>query len=241
VIYFTGSYSRTRAVDARSGKVLWEYDPKVIEHAGDRLRIMWDSNRGPAFYKGKLIISTVDGRLVALDAKTGKMLWETMTIDPRRSYYITGAPKVFRDKVIIGNGGTEHEAARGYVTAYDIDTGKQAWRFYIVPGNPGRRLREQGHGNGGQDLDRRMVEARRRRQRVERHHLRRRVQPGADRHRQRLAVEPEDQQPRRWRQPVPVFHRRARRRHRRVQVALPDQSRRNLGLTTPTWTSCWPT
>ncbi len=136
VLYFTASYSRTRAVDAKTGKVLWEYDPKVIEHAGDRLRIMWDSNRGPAFYKGKLIISTVDGRLVALDAKTGKMMWETMTIDPRRSYYITGAPKVFRDKVIIGNGGTEHEAARGYVTAYDINTGKQAWRFFIVPGNP---------------------------------------------------------------------------------------------------------
>ena len=136
VIYFTGSYSRTRAVDARSGKLLWEYDPKVIEHAGDRLRVMWDTNRGPAFYKGTLIISTVDGRLVALAAKTGKMIWETMTIDPRRSYYITGAPKVFRDKVIIGNGGTEHEAARGYVTAYDVATGKQAWRFWIVPGNP---------------------------------------------------------------------------------------------------------
>ena len=136
VLYFTASYSHTRAVDAKSGKVLWEYDPKVIEHAGDRMRIMWDSNRGPAFYKGKLIISTIDGRLIALEAKTGKMIWETMTIDPRRSYYITGAPKVFRDKVLIGNGGTEHEAARGYVTAYDINTGKQAWRFFIVPGNP---------------------------------------------------------------------------------------------------------
>ena len=136
VLYFTGTWSYTRAVDAKTGKLLWEYDPKVIEHAGDRLRIMWETNRGPAYYKGKLIVSTVDGRLIALDAKTGKMLWETMTIDPRRAYYITGAPKVFRDKVIIGNGGTEHEAARGYVTAYDIETGKQAWRFYIVPGNP---------------------------------------------------------------------------------------------------------
>jgi quinohemoprotein ethanol dehydrogenase len=136
VIYFTASYSHTRAVDARTGKILWEYDSKVIEHAGDRMRIMWDSNRGPAFYKGRLIISTVDGRLIALDAKSGKMIWETMTIDPRRSYYITGAPKVFRDKVLIGNGGTEHEAARGYVTAYDVNTGKQAWRVFIVPGNP---------------------------------------------------------------------------------------------------------
>ena len=136
VLYFTATYSRTYAVDARSGKQLWVFDPKVIEHAGDRLRIMWNTNRGPAFYKGKLIISTIDGRLIGLDAKTGKTLWETMTIDPRKSYYVTGAPKVFRDKVIIGNGGTEHEAARGYVTAYDVETGKQAWRFYIVPGNP---------------------------------------------------------------------------------------------------------
>ena len=72
---------------AGGGKLLWEYEPKVFEHAGDRLRVMWDSYRGPAFYKGTLIISTVDGRLVALAAKTGKMLWETMTIDPRRSYY----------------------------------------------------------------------------------------------------------------------------------------------------------
>ncbi len=136
VLYFTGSYSKTRAVDAKTGKLLWEYDPKSIEHAGERLRIMWDSSRGPAYWKGTLIIATIDGRLVALDAKTGVMKWETMTIDPRRSYYITGAPKVFRGKVIIGNGGTEHEAARGYVTAYDIETGKQAWRFWIVPGNP---------------------------------------------------------------------------------------------------------
>ena len=136
VLYFTASYSRTYAVDARSGKVLWEFDPKVIERAGDRLRIMWDINRGPAYYKGRVIISTVDGRLVAIDAKTGKQQWEAMTVDRRKSYYVNGAPKVFRDKVIIGNGGTEHEAARGYVTAYDVNTGKQAWRFYIVPGNP---------------------------------------------------------------------------------------------------------
>jgi len=136
VIYFTGTFSHTRAVDARTGKVLWEYDPKSVEHAGDRLRVMWDQNKGPAYWNGKLIISTIDGRLIALDAKTGKPLWETMTVDPRRSYYITGAPKVFRGKVLIGNGGTEQEAARGYVTAYDAETGEQAWRFWIVPGNP---------------------------------------------------------------------------------------------------------
>jgi quinohemoprotein ethanol dehydrogenase len=99
VLYFTGSYSRTYAIDARTGKVLWTFDPKSIERAGDRLRVMWDINRGPAYYKGKLIISTVDGRLVALDARTGRQLWETMTVDPRKSYYVNGVPKVFRDKV----------------------------------------------------------------------------------------------------------------------------------------------
>ncbi len=136
VMYFTGSYSRTRAVDAKTGTLLWEYDPESTRHAGDRLRVMWDSSRGLAFWKGKVIIATIDGRLVAIDAKTGKRVWETMTIDPKKAYYITGAPKVFRDKVVIGNGGTEFDAARGYVTAYDAATGKQAWRFWIVPGNP---------------------------------------------------------------------------------------------------------
>ncbi|MDA0821399.1 MAG: PQQ-dependent dehydrogenase, methanol/ethanol family [Proteobacteria bacterium] len=136
VMYFTGSYSVTRAVDAKTGKLLWEYDPKSIEHAGDRLVNMWDSSRGLSFWNGKVIIATIDGRLVAIDAKKGTQVWETMTIDPRKAFYITGAPKVFRGKVIIGNGGTEHEAARGYVTAYDADTGELAWRFYIVPGNP---------------------------------------------------------------------------------------------------------
>ena len=136
VMYFTGSFSKTRAVDAKTGKLLWEYDPESVKHAGERLRIMWDQNKGPAFWNGKVIISTIDGRLIGLDAKTGKPIWETVTIDPRRAYYITGAPKVFKGKVIIGNGGTEQEAARGYVTAYDADTGEQAWRFWIVPGNP---------------------------------------------------------------------------------------------------------
>lgn len=136
VMYFTGTYSVARAVDARTGKVLWEYDPKSIEHAGDRLRVMWDQNKGPAVWKDKLIISTIDGRLVGLNRHTGEKIWETVTIDPRRDYYITGAPKVFKGKVLIGNGGTEVGAARGYVTAYDADTGEQAWRFWIVPGNP---------------------------------------------------------------------------------------------------------
>ncbi len=136
VLYFTSSYSKTRAVEARTGKLLWEYDPKSIEHAGDRLQNMWDTSRGLAYWKGKVIIATIDGRLVALNAKTGEHLWETLTVDPAKALYITGLPKVFKGKVIVGNGGSEHTDARGYVTAYDVETGKQLWRFYVVPGNP---------------------------------------------------------------------------------------------------------
>jgi quinohemoprotein ethanol dehydrogenase len=136
VMYFEGSYNFVYAVDAKSGETLWTYDPKVIEAAGERMRVMWDVSRGLAYWEGKVYVATVDGRLIALNRHTGEKVWETMTIDPRRAYYITGAPKVFKGKVIIGNGGTEQEAARGYVTAYDADTGEQAWRFWVVPGNP---------------------------------------------------------------------------------------------------------
>jgi len=81
-------------------------------------------------------MATVDGRLISVDAKTGQPVWSVETIDPKKPLFISGAPRVFRDKVIIGNGGTEWGAARGYVSAYDVATGKMVWRFYTVPGNP---------------------------------------------------------------------------------------------------------
>ena len=136
IMYFIGSMNRLRAVDGATGELLWEYDPQVVEHAANRLRVGWDHSRGIAFWKGKVYVATWDGRLIAVEAATGLELWSTMTIDPEVAFYITGAPKVFKDKVLIGNGGTEQGAARGYVTAYDAETGEQAWRFYIVPGNP---------------------------------------------------------------------------------------------------------
>ena len=136
VLYFIGSMNRVRAVDATSGRLIWTYDPKVTEQAGDRMRVGWDHNRGIALWRDKVILATWDGRLIGVDAATGREQWSTMTVDPTKALYITGAPKVFKDKVIIGNGGTEQGATRGYVTAYDAATGKQAWRFYIVPGNP---------------------------------------------------------------------------------------------------------
>ena len=136
ILYSTGSFSVVTAIDARTQKVLWTYDPKVVDHAGDTLRVLWGTSRGVGYWNGKIYIGAGDGRLIAVDAKTGKEVWSTMTVEPGSFYYITGAPRAFNGKVIIGNGGTEMGPARGYVTAYDAETGEQAWRFYIVPGNP---------------------------------------------------------------------------------------------------------
>ena len=134
--FFTDFRTHTYAIDAASGELLWKYDPQVIEQAGDRLRIMWGASRGIALYEGKIYVATVDGRLIAVDQQTGEELWSTMTVDPELPLFITGAPKAFRGLVVIGNGGTENGPSRGYVTAYDAETGEQAWRFWIVPGNP---------------------------------------------------------------------------------------------------------
>ena len=135
VLYFIGSMNVVRAVDAATGRLLWQYDPNVGAHAG-RLRVGWDHNRGLGFWKDKVYAATWDGRLAAIEARTGKEVWQVMTVDPAKPLYITGAPKIFKGKVLIGNGGTENGPSRGYVTAYDAETGKQAWRFFIVPGNP---------------------------------------------------------------------------------------------------------
>ena len=136
VLYVTSQWSVVTAVNARTQKVLWKYDPEVIANAGDTLRVLWGTSRGVAYWEGKIFIAAGDGRLIAVDAKTGKKIWSTMTVEPGSFYYVTGAPRAFNGKVIIGNGGTEMGPARGYVTAYDANTGDQAWRFYIVPGNP---------------------------------------------------------------------------------------------------------
>ena len=93
------------------------------------------NSRGPALYEDKLIIATLDGRLIALDRVTGTPIWSTVTVDQTKMYTITGAPRVVKDKVVIGNAGAEF-GVRGYVSAYDADTGELAWRFYVVPGDP---------------------------------------------------------------------------------------------------------
>ena len=137
VMYFVGSRNIVRAVSATSGELLWRYDPRIAEVAGDRLRLAFlNGSRGLALWKDKVFLATADGRLIGLEAATGRELWSTMTVDPEKALFITGAPKAFKGKVLIGNGGTENGPTRGYVTAYDAETGKQVWRFYIVPGNP---------------------------------------------------------------------------------------------------------
>jgi quinohemoprotein ethanol dehydrogenase len=135
IVYFVGSMNRVRAVDGATGQLLWEYDPQVAQHA-TRIRAGWEHNRGIGLWGDKVYAATWDGRLIALDRATGTEVWQVLTVDPELPLYITGAPKVFKGKVLVGNGGTESHPSRGYVTAYDADTGEQAWRFWIVPGNP---------------------------------------------------------------------------------------------------------
>ncbi len=134
VMYVTASWSLVFALDAGTGELLWKYDPKVPGDWG-RYACCDVVNRGVAVWKGSVFVGTIDGRLVSLDAATGDVNWEVLTIDPSRPYTITGAPRVLKDKVIIGNGGAEF-GVRGYVTAYDTATGEQGWRFYTVPGDP---------------------------------------------------------------------------------------------------------
>lgn len=134
VIYTTASWSMVFAHDARSGELLWFHDPQVPREWA--VHLCCDVvNRGVAYADGKVISGTLDGRLLALDAVSGKLIWETQTTDRSRPYSITGAPRIVKGRAIIGNGGSEL-GVRGYVSAYDLDSGEMAWRFHTVPGDP---------------------------------------------------------------------------------------------------------
>jgi quinohemoprotein ethanol dehydrogenase len=134
-IFFARGLSIVYAVDAATGRLLWTYDPKVGEVAGSSLRVQWGI-RGIAWWNGKVYTGTVDGRLIALNARSGELVWSVSTLDKETGRYITAAPRVFDGKIIIGHGGADFASVRGYVTAYDAETGKLAWRFFTVPGNP---------------------------------------------------------------------------------------------------------
>jgi len=136
VLYTSTAWSKVFAFDAKSGKLLWKYDPGVEGAKG------FDAccdvvNRGVAVWKGKVFVGTIDGRLIALDAKTGKVAWSQQTTDTSKPYTITGAPRVVKDKVFIGNGGAEY-GVRGYISAYDAASGKLLWRFFTTPNPNGK-------------------------------------------------------------------------------------------------------
>tara|TARA_B110000503_G_scaffold21110_1_gene32017 strand:+ start:18412 stop:20625 length:2214 start_codon:yes stop_codon:yes gene_type:complete len=134
VMYTTSAWSIVRALDARTGKLLWTFDPKVpkekAKHACCDV-----VNRGVAVWKGQVFFGSLDGRLFALNALNGTVKWEVSTFDPALPYTITGAPRVVKDKVLIGNGGAEF-GVRGFLGAYNVKDGSLAWRFYTVPGDP---------------------------------------------------------------------------------------------------------
>jgi quinohemoprotein ethanol dehydrogenase len=136
VMYTTASWGIVFALDARTGKELWRWDPKV-DPKYERFACCDVVNRGVAYYRGRVYAAAFDGRLTALDAATGAVVWSVVTVDQTRAYTITGAPRVVKGRVIIGNGGAEY-GIRGYISAYDAETGRLAWRFYTVPGDPSR-------------------------------------------------------------------------------------------------------
>jgi quinohemoprotein ethanol dehydrogenase len=137
VMYVTSAWSRVYAMEVESGEMLWSYDPQVAGEFG-RKTCCDVVNRGAAVYKGRVYVGALDGRLHAIDAATGEKIWEVDTIvDRDRWYSITGAPLAAAGKIFIGNGGSEL-GVRGYVSAYDAETGELAWRFFTVPGDPSK-------------------------------------------------------------------------------------------------------
>ncbi|MDP1868533.1 MAG: PQQ-dependent dehydrogenase, methanol/ethanol family [Bradyrhizobium sp.] len=142
IMYVTASWSVVHAIDARTGKRIWSFDPGIDKEKGYK-GCCDVVNRGVALWKGKVFVGAYDGRLIALDAVTGKKVWEKDTVvSKEHSYTITGAPRVFNGKVLIGNGGAEY-GVRGYVTAYDAETGNQAWRWFTVPGDPSKPFEDE--------------------------------------------------------------------------------------------------
>lgn len=135
VIYLSGEMGFVTALDAASGKEIWSYRPEHLNIS--HLFASWTAriNRGVAVWKGKVFVATGDCKLIALDARTGARVWEVTQCDVTKDYGSTGAPLVLKDMVVIGNSGAD-EGARGYVSAYDVNSGRLRWRFYTVPGNP---------------------------------------------------------------------------------------------------------
>ncbi len=136
VVYLSGAYSVVFAIDAANGKLLWQYDPDVRASLADRPSLSWIArvNRGVAVWDGKVFATTADCRLIALDAASGKEQWTRQTCDNDKSFSISDSPYVGGGKVYVGNAGSESpDGSRGYISAYDSNSGELVWRFFIVP------------------------------------------------------------------------------------------------------------
>jgi PQQ-dependent dehydrogenase (methanol/ethanol family) len=144
MLFGTSTWSVVYAVDIRTGALKWKWDPGLVKggfsQGGPRF-CCGPVNRGVAIYKGRVYVGLLDGRLVALNAQTGDIVWSVQTTPAGTDYSITGAPRIVRGRVLIGNGGGEY-GVRGYLTAYDADSGKQIWRWYVVPGDPSLGLED---------------------------------------------------------------------------------------------------
>jgi quinohemoprotein ethanol dehydrogenase len=147
VMYATSNFGRVYALDAATGKELWIYDPQ-IDGRWARYACCDAVNRGLVAFQGVLYVGALDGWLHAIDARTGRRLWKVDTLAPRspsRPYTITGAPLLAGDLVVIGNGGGDFAGTRGYVSAYDRESGRLRWRFFTVPRNPALGPQDQPH------------------------------------------------------------------------------------------------
>ena len=135
IVYVSTGQSIVRALDAHTGALKWVYDSEAAQRAGDKLRASWGT-RGLATWNDKVYVATHDGRLVVLAAATGKPVWTAQVVPKDDETTITGAPRLFRNRVVVGFAGGDHPGTRGAVTCYDAETGRQLWRFFTVPGNP---------------------------------------------------------------------------------------------------------
>ncbi len=141
-LYVSTAWSKVLAFDAATGKLLWTYDPEVPRET--LVRVCCDAvNRGVALYGDKLYVAALDGRLIALDQKTGKEVWAKLVVPDQKSYAITGAPRIAKGRVLIGSAGAEFRA-RGSLAAFDAETGAEVWRFHTVPGNPADGFEKEG-------------------------------------------------------------------------------------------------
>jgi quinohemoprotein ethanol dehydrogenase len=143
VLYGITNWSIVFAVDARTGTMLWRYDPQVdrafTTPGANRGVCCGVVNRGLALHDGKVLAPVIDGRMVALDAKSGALRWSTRVLpEESTGYSITMAPRVAKDKVIVGVAGGEFTPHRGFFAAFDVGSGRERWRFYTVPGDPSK-------------------------------------------------------------------------------------------------------